>query len=350
MQRVVIGLVLLFLACGKGSSGGGVAVVPGAPAGDVTEIAGDVHATRDGKTRALAKGDVVSGDDVVATGADGRVTIVLRHNQVPWSLGPNKEKKVADSAAWAAAKGASGENVSDDHSTAAGRHAERSATDTTATAESAPAAAAPAPTAMAPPPVAAAPAPTMPEPAPAPAPAPPEAPAPPPPPKTASRSKGAPPDSINDSLDAPGAFDSEADGLRVGTSGGGGAPAPGEGGGVAVGAPREAGPRGRINIGSFGVTGALTKDQAERVVKARLGIFRACYQRELQRNPTIAGMLSITIEVKPDGSVAHAKVDGGQDADAVRSCIQSQIGRLKFPTAADPSTISAKMILSPSDG
>src|SRR5262245_12971240 len=99
------------VACGKGggASATAPAVAPGAPAGDVTEASGDVGATRDGKTRAIKVGDAVSGDDVVKTGADGRVTIVLRHNQVAWSLGPGKEKRVADSAAWAAAKGASGE-------------------------------------------------------------------------------------------------------------------------------------------------------------------------------------------------------------------------------------------------
>jgi hypothetical protein len=129
-------VVAAALAGGTACKGDGVAaavsVVPGAPAGDVTELAGAVHATRDGKTRAIAKGDVVSGDDVIATGDDGRVTIVLRHNGVTWSLGPRMEKKLADSAAWSAAKGAAAEVATDDKSAAAGRHAERSATDTAA--------------------------------------------------------------------------------------------------------------------------------------------------------------------------------------------------------------------------
>jgi hypothetical protein len=119
-------------ACKGDGKAAAMAVVPGAPAGDVTELAGDVRATRDGKTRPLAKGDVVSGDDVIATGADGRVTIVLRHNQVAWALGPGRQKRVGDSAAWAAAKGAAAEEVTDDKSAAAGRHAERNGADTAA--------------------------------------------------------------------------------------------------------------------------------------------------------------------------------------------------------------------------
>src|SRR6185437_8469577 len=140
-MRAALAILIVACACAFACKGGsaptGPAVVPGAPAGDVTEASGDVHATRDGKTRAIATGDVVAGDDVIATGDDGRVTIVLRHNQVPWSLGPNKSKKVGDSAAWAAAKGAKPEDVTDDHSAAAGRHAERSATETTASMDNA---------------------------------------------------------------------------------------------------------------------------------------------------------------------------------------------------------------------
>ena len=145
LVTVATALAFAGAAACKGDRGASVvAVVPGAPAGDVTELTGDVHATRDGKARALAKGDVVSGDDVIATGADGRVTIVLRHNQVAWVLGPGVEKKVGDSAAWAAAKGASAEVATDDKSAAAGRHAERSAADTAASTSAAGGSSAPA--------------------------------------------------------------------------------------------------------------------------------------------------------------------------------------------------------------
>jgi hypothetical protein len=123
------------VACGSGATNG-PAVVAGAPAGDVTEISGTVTATRDGTPRPLAAGDVISGDDVIDTGADGRVTITLRHNRVAWTLGPGKKEQVGASLAWRAptatqtAAGPTGER-----SGAAGRHAEREAADTAAGAE-----------------------------------------------------------------------------------------------------------------------------------------------------------------------------------------------------------------------
>jgi hypothetical protein len=141
--RFVVALAsIAFTGCSQPERG--AAVVPGAEAGRVVEVSGAVTATRSGQARRLAVGDAVSGDDVVSTGADGRIVIELRHNQVRWSLGPGREKKVADSAAWTAAKGTGGAAVTDERSGAAGRHAEREAADTAATAPAAQAAPAPA--------------------------------------------------------------------------------------------------------------------------------------------------------------------------------------------------------------
>jgi hypothetical protein len=145
LRTLLIALVVATaaVACGSGS-GSGPAVVAGAPAGDVTELGGTVTATRDGATRTLAVGDAVSGDDVIETGADGRVVIQLRHNLVPWTLGAGKKEQVATSLAWKAPRAtqtAAGPTA--ERSGAAGRHAEREAADTAATAAAPPAAAAP---------------------------------------------------------------------------------------------------------------------------------------------------------------------------------------------------------------
>ena len=55
----------------------GPAVVAGAPAGSVTELHGSVTALRGAARRTLVAGDTVAGDDVIETGVDSRVTIVL---------------------------------------------------------------------------------------------------------------------------------------------------------------------------------------------------------------------------------------------------------------------------------
>src|SRR3954469_15995055 len=83
-------------ACGGGGSKA-PEVQPGVTAGKVVEATGAVTATRGTAKRTLQAGAAISGDDVIETGADGRVTIMLAHNNAIWDLGPNKHGKVADS-------------------------------------------------------------------------------------------------------------------------------------------------------------------------------------------------------------------------------------------------------------
>jgi hypothetical protein len=106
-------------------------------------------------------------------------------------------------------------------------------------------------------------------------------------------------------------------------------------------------PRGRLTIGEIAATGALASDAAARVVRARGEIFRACYQRELDHDPTLAGFVSVTISIDGDGVVTGSRVAGPDALAGARNCIRSQIGRLVFPATGGLSTVSAKMVLAP---
>ena len=76
----------------------------------------------------------------------------------------------------------------------------------------------------------------------------------------------------------------------------------------------------------------LSKDEIDRVVKARAGVFRACYQKELNRSPGIGGKLIIHFVIAADGSVKSSATQGGSlRNDGVESCVKSNIMRLKFP-------------------
>ena len=77
----------------------------GAKVGVVVELAGAVTATRAGKERPLTNGADVSGDDRIATGADGKIVIELAHkNGARWSLGANKQGTVSETVAWSLPK------------------------------------------------------------------------------------------------------------------------------------------------------------------------------------------------------------------------------------------------------
>jgi hypothetical protein len=68
------------------------------------------------------------------------------------------------------------------------------------------------------------------------------------------------------------------------------------------------------------------------VVKARAGIFRACYQKELNHTPGLGGKLIMHFVISADGSVKNASTAGGSLRNAgVEDCINNNIMRLKFP-------------------
>jgi hypothetical protein len=117
------------------------------------------------------------------------------------------------------------------------------------------------------------------------------------------------------------------------------------GGGIREPGPQP--PRGRLTVGEIAAKGALPVADAARVVRGRSEIFRACYQRELDHDTTLAGLLSVTIAVGADGVVVSSRVDGPDALTGARSCIRSQIGRLAFPAARGLSTVTAKMVLAP---
>lgn len=79
--------------------------------------------------------------------------------------------------------------------------------------------------------------------------------------------------------------------------------------------------------------GGYTEDEINRVVKARAGVFRACYQKELNRTPGLGGKLVVRFKIGADGAVQTAANAGGSSLSnaAVESCVKSNVMRLRFP-------------------
>jgi hypothetical protein len=85
-------------------------------------------------------------------------------------------------------------------------------------------------------------------------------------------------------------------------------------------------------VGDFG---GLTAEEIDRVVKARAGVFRACYQKELNHTPGIGGKLVIHFKIGGDGVVQSGNTGAVSGTtlhnDAVEQCVKSNVNRLKFP-------------------
>jgi len=95
--------------------------------------------------------------------------------------------------------------------------------------------------------------------------------------------------------------------------------------------------------------GGLTAEEINRVVKARAGIFRACYQQELNRSPGLGGKLVVGFQIGGDGIVKSAKVSGGSTMrnGSVESCVTSNIMRLKFPAKGGLANVNYPFLFQP---
>jgi hypothetical protein len=76
----------------------------------------------------------------------------------------------------------------------------------------------------------------------------------------------------------------------------------------------------------------LTAKEIDDVVKRRSGIFRACYQKQVNRTLELAGTVVMRWRITPSGDVVNAKRHAGTltNADVV-DCITLNVGALKFP-------------------
>jgi hypothetical protein len=89
--------------------------------------------------------------------------------------------------------------------------------------------------------------------------------------------------------------------------------------------------------------GGLSKDQVDRVVQSRRNALRACYERELQRNPTLGGKLLMVWKIDAGGAVVSANVQSSSlRSGAVEDCIVRQIQRMRFPRAQNGSPTLVK--------
>lgn len=91
---------------------------------------------------------------------------------------------------------------------------------------------------------------------------------------------------------------------------------------------------GRTNLGSggdIGGSGDFDSALVVREIQKRLGQIKSCYERELRRNPTLAGKVSVEFTIQESGSVSGARAVENSTGDAaVASCVVGVISRFRF--------------------
>ena len=87
-----------------------------------------------------------------------------------------------------------------------------------------------------------------------------------------------------------------------------------------------------VDTGEIISFGALDKALIDAVVKRNMAQIKYCYQRELTKNPSLSGKVTVKFTIAKDGSVSSAMTKSSSMANpSVESCINARFMRFQFP-------------------
>lgn len=127
-------------------------------------------------------------------------------------------------------------------------------------------------------------------------------------------------------------------GAGAGGPGGAGRGGPGNGGtgtGTGTGSGSSPGER-KISVSAGGGSGGggLSPEQIRRVVMSHVGALRACYESELDKNPSLAGGVTIAWQIAPGGNVTGASLAGSSLGNPrAEGCMLRQVRAWRFPSS-----------------
>jgi hypothetical protein len=93
------------------------------------------------------------------------------------------------------------------------------------------------------------------------------------------------------------------------------------------------------------VSGDIDRDGLQQVFKGGAARLRYCYEKQLMRNPALAGRLVVTFTVETGGRVSDAVVDGPDHE--VDQCVAAAVKTWEFPNVRSPVKIVYPFVLSP---
>jgi Ca-activated chloride channel family protein len=89
----------------------------------------------------------------------------------------------------------------------------------------------------------------------------------------------------------------------------------------------------RISVGTTVVMGSLDKEILRRVMRSHANEVRYCYERELASRPGLAGKVTVTFTIAPNGVVVSSSIQQSTlAAPGVETCIAQAVRRWSFPS------------------
>ncbi|MDB4928595.1 MAG: putative abductin-like protein [Myxococcaceae bacterium] len=106
--------------------------------------------------------------------------------------------------------------------------------------------------------------------------------------------------------------------------------------------------RGSAELGEVTRTeGSGDVEPVARIIRGQLGGMRACYERELRRDPSVKGRLDVHFTLGPSGRVLSLWTGGVDGTPSIGSCVSGRIRGLVFPSSDASSTFTAPITLAP---
>lgn len=126
-------------------------------------------------------------------------------------------------------------------------------------------------------------------------------------------------------------------------AGGGSGQGYGSGGlGGGVGRIARDGPGATVSL-SAQANGALDASTVESVVRRYSGLLRACYERSLRADPSLAGTMRLEASISAAGTVESPRASGLGDAD-LASCMSRALGRAAFPPSSGTTSATVSVV------
>lgn len=90
-----------------------------------------------------------------------------------------------------------------------------------------------------------------------------------------------------------------------------------------------------VRMGALTVSGRLSTDVVQRIIRQNLGRFRMCYDQARARTPQLQGSVTLRFVIGRDGSVTNVS-NGGSDLNeaSLLACVKTAYSGLSFPQPA----------------
>ena len=96
--------------------------------------------------------------------------------------------------------------------------------------------------------------------------------------------------------------------------------------------------------------GRIEPREVQRVLSTRTEDLRQCYQRELQRDATLRGEVTVRVRVEDDGTVSETRSGGDPVMLRVGRCIEDVMRAMRFPRpTGGAATVAAPFVFAPGE-